>query len=167
MRGPMSRWSSFFFLFAGCASATPTATNNGAPAEATLEPIDAAAPVQDAAVTASSVLQTAAPGRVGIEEVAVGDGATAREGDRLSVHYTGTLTDGTEFDSSRKRAPIEFRLGERRVIRGWELGIEGMRVGGRRKLTIPPDLGYGERGAGGVIPPNATLLFDVELVDVR
>ena len=93
--------------------------------------------------------------------------ATAKSGDRVRVHYAGTLVDGTEFDSSRKRGdPITFTLGSGQVIRGWDLGITGMRVGQRRKLTIPPGLAYGDRGRPG-IPPNATLVFDVELVGIE
>ena len=102
-----------------------------------------------------------------IEDLTLGTGAEAAAGDTVSVHYTGTLTDGTKFDSSRDRGqPFSFPLGQGRVIRGWDVGVAGMKVGGVRKLTIPPDEGYGSRGAGGVIPPNATLLFDVELLGV-
>ncbi len=103
-----------------------------------------------------------------IEELTVGDGATAAAGQSVSVHYTGWLTDGTKFDSSVDRNdPFEFNLGRGQVIAGWDQGVAGMQVGGKRKLTIPPEMGYGERGAGGVIPPNATLVFDVELLGVR
>jgi FKBP-type peptidyl-prolyl cis-trans isomerase len=104
-----------------------------------------------------------------IEEVKVGDGALAAKGKTVSVHYTGTLTNGTKFDSSLDRGqPIEFVLGTGMVIKGWDQGIDGMKVGGKRKLTIPPELGYGARGTpGGPIPPNATLVFDVELVGVK
>jgi FKBP-type peptidyl-prolyl cis-trans isomerase FkpA len=100
-----------------------------------------------------------------IEELVVGEGAEACAGQMVSVHYTGWLIDGSKFDSSKDRdEPFEFPLGERRVIAGWDEGVQGMKIGGTRKLTIPPALGYGARGAGGVIPPNATLVFEVELL---
>ena len=103
-----------------------------------------------------------------IEEIRVGSGDTAVSGQFVSVHYTGWLTDGTKFDSSKDRdEPFEFPLGQRTVIAGWDEGVQSMRVGGVRKLTIPPHLGYGARGAGGVIPPNATLVFEVELLDLQ
>jgi len=103
-----------------------------------------------------------------IEHLVEGTGAQPQAGDYVSVHYVGTLTDGTEFDSSRKRGePIEFPIGEGRVIQGWDQGIAQLKVGGKAILTIPPELGYGARGAGNVIPPNATLVFEVELVDVK
>lgn len=107
-------------------------------------------------------------------DIKVGSGAEALKGKAVVVHYTGWLYDpstsqkGAKFDSSRDRnVPFGFLLGEGRVIRGWEEGVQGMKVGGQRTLIIPPDLGYGERGAGGVIPPNATLIFDVELIEVK
>ncbi len=110
---------------------------------------------------------TTASGLV-IEEMTLGDGAEAKAGGMVSVHYTGWLTNGSKFDSSVDRnEPFDFPLGRGHVIRGWDEGVAGMKVGGKRKLTIPPDLGYGARGAGGVIPPNATLVFDVELLAVR
>ena len=103
-----------------------------------------------------------------IEDLTVGNGATANAGQYVSVHYTGWLTSGQKFDSSLDRNdPFEFRLGAGQVIAGWDQGVAGMQVGGRRKLTIPPELGYGSRGAGGVIPPNATLVFEVELLAIR
>lgn len=103
-----------------------------------------------------------------VDDVRVGTGAVAKVGDKLSVHYVGTLTTGVEFDSSRKHGqPFSFPLGQGRVIKGWDQGLVGMRVGGERKLTIPPALGYGERGAGSLIPPNATLVFDVELLSIE
>ncbi|MDR3394448.1 MAG: FKBP-type peptidyl-prolyl cis-trans isomerase [Parasulfuritortus sp.] len=103
-----------------------------------------------------------------IEDITVGEGAEAVSGQRVSVHYTGWLTDGTKFDSSKDRnEPFDFPLGRGHVIQGWDQGVVGMKVGGSRKLTIPPEMGYGARGAGGVIPPNATLVFDVELLAVN
>ena len=101
-------------------------------------------------------------------DVVDGTGATPKKGQTVSVHYTGTLENGTKFDSSRDRGqPFQFPLGAGRVIKGWDEGIATMKIGGQRQLIIPPDLGYGSRGAGGVIPPNATLLFDVELLGVE
>ncbi|MDP6352133.1 MAG: FKBP-type peptidyl-prolyl cis-trans isomerase [Alphaproteobacteria bacterium] len=102
------------------------------------------------------------------EEITVGDGATAARGDRVSVHYTGWLIDGTKFDSSRDRGrPFGFTLGAGQVIKGWDSGVVGMRVGGTRRLTIPPELAYGDRAVGGgLIPANSTLVFEVELLDV-
>ncbi len=102
----------------------------------------------------------------------VGTGAAAKSGNEAKVHYTGWLYQGGQkgkkFDSSRDRGnPFDFPIGEGRVIKGWDEGVAGMKVGGRRTLIIPPELGYGARGAGGVIPPNATLMFDVELLGVR
>jgi FKBP-type peptidyl-prolyl cis-trans isomerase len=121
---------------------------------------------------------TAAPTKVtgkakstpsGVEywDIVVGTGATAVAGKPVKVNYTGWLTDGKKFDSSVDRhQPFPFTLGAGEVIKGWDEGVEGMKVGGKRQLRIPPALGYGSRGAGGVIPPNATLIFDVELLDV-
>ncbi len=102
-----------------------------------------------------------------IDELVAGTGAAAAAGQQVTVHYTGWLTNGTKFDSSKDRNdPFVFPLGAGRVIKGWDEGVQGMKIGGKRKLTIPPALGYGARGAGGVIPPNATLVFEVELLGV-
>ncbi|WP_323072068.1 FKBP-type peptidyl-prolyl cis-trans isomerase [Mycetohabitans endofungorum] len=101
------------------------------------------------------------------DDLTEGTGALVQAGQTVSVHYTGWLTDGQKFDSSKDRnQPFSFALGAGMVIRGWDEGVQGMRVGGVRRLTIPPQLGYGARGAGGVIPPNATLVFEVELLSV-
>lgn len=101
------------------------------------------------------------------EDLVVGTGAEAVSGKMVEVHYTGTLLDGRKFDSSHDRAePFQFKLGAGMVIRGWDLGVAGMKVGGKRKLVVPSDLGYGDRGYPGVIPPRATLVFEVELLKV-
>ncbi len=106
--------------------------------------------------------------KLGVKDLTVGKGAEAKAGDTVKVHYVGTLTDGKEFDSSRKHnEPFTFELGAGRVIKGWDQGVAGMKVGGKRRLTVPPSLGYGARGFPPVIPPNSTLLFDVELLEVK
>jgi FKBP-type peptidyl-prolyl cis-trans isomerase FkpA len=118
-------------------------------------------------------MTTTTPSGLQIQDMVVGTGAEAVAGHLVSVHYTGWLrnpdgTAGKKFDSSVDRGqPFEFPLGGGRVIRGWDEGVAGMKVGGKRKLVIPPELGYGARGAGGVIPPGATLIFDVELLGVQ
>ena len=107
------------------------------------------------------------PSGLMIEEMKIGEGEAAKSGDDVTVHYTGWLTNGKKFDSSvDRRDPFRFSLGRGNVIAGWDEGVAGMKVGGKRKLTIPPNLGYGAYGAGGVIPPNATLVFEVELLGV-
>ena len=102
-----------------------------------------------------------------IADILNGEGDEASAGKTVTVNYTGTLEDGTQFDTSIGRAPFSFPLGAGRVIKGWDEGVAGMKVGGKRKLTIPPELGYGSRGAGNVIPANATLIFEVELLKVN
>ena len=103
-----------------------------------------------------------------IEDLKVGTGVSPTKGQTAVVHYTGWLTNGTKFDSSVDRGrPFEFAIGMGRVIKGWDEGVLTMKVGGKRKLTIPPEMGYGAAGAGGVIPPNATLVFEVELLGVK
>lgn len=117
------------------------------------------ASVEETLVTTDSGLQ--------YEDIVEGTGAMPQRGQRVTVHYTGTLEDGTKFDSSRdRRRPFSFTIGVGQVIKGWDEGVSSMRVGGQRKLVIPPELGYGTRGAGGIIPPNATLVFDVELLRI-
>lgn len=107
-------------------------------------------------------------GGLQVQDVKVGSGDEAKAGDTVAVHYTGTLADGTKFDSSLDRGqPFSFTLGAGMVIRGWDVGVAGMKVGGTRKLIIPPAMGYGDRGAGGVIPPGATLTFVVELLAIK
>ena len=102
------------------------------------------------------------------EDKIIGDGTQAKAGDTVSVHYTGWLENGTKFDSSKDRnQAFTFNLGAGMVIKGWDEGVAGMKIGGTRKLTIPSELGYGSRGAGGVIPPNATLIFEVELLAIN
>ena len=127
---------------------------NQANASALGDPID----TEDTRLTTSGLT---------ITELKVGDGVEASAGQTVAVHYRGTLEDGTQFDASYVRERRSRPLGAGRVIKGWDEGVQGMKVGGKRKLVIPPDLAYGSRGAGGVIPPNATLVFEVELLDVK
>jgi FKBP-type peptidyl-prolyl cis-trans isomerase FkpA len=139
-------------LVAGCASpATPAAAG---------KPITAQ--VGSPTFPVSPVTQ------LKVDDLKVGTGAEAVDGKKVSVQYTGWLVDGTKFDSSLDRnQPFSFTLGGGQVIKGWDQGVKGMKVGGKRRLTIPADLGYGSRGAGSAIPPGATLVFDVELVAVE
>jgi peptidylprolyl isomerase len=113
-----------------------------------------------------AVKERVTPSGLRITDLVIGDGPEATSGQSVSVNYRGTLESGKEFDSSYGRGPFSFPLGAGRVIKGWDEGVAGMQVGGKRKLVIPPDLAYGERGAGGVIPPNATLIFEVELLQI-
>ncbi|MEO9527678.1 FKBP-type peptidyl-prolyl cis-trans isomerase [Roseibium sp.] len=120
------------------------------------------------ALPALLTVSAAAQEEMQIRDIEKGTGEEANVGETVVVHYTGWLMDGTKFDSSVDRGtPFSFTLGERRVIPGWEQGVEGMQVGGKRELIIPPDMAYGSKGAGGVIPPDATLKFEIELLDVK
>jgi FKBP-type peptidyl-prolyl cis-trans isomerase FkpA len=126
--------------------------------------LNAVAPGASGAATPAEVTT---PSGLKYQDIKEGNGDIATAGKTVAVHYTGWLTNGTKFDSSKDRGQVfEFPLGGGRVIRGWDEGVQGMKVGGVRKLTIPPELGYGARGAGGVIPPNATLVFEVELLKI-
>jgi FKBP-type peptidyl-prolyl cis-trans isomerase len=117
---------------------------------------------------AEGAAEPAAPTKLESVDEAVGKGRVAATGDTVRVHYTGTLMNGTKFDSSRDRnEPFEFKLGAGNVIKGWDQGVVGMKAGGKRKLTIPYDLAYGERGSPPAIPPKATLKFDIELLEIK
>jgi hypothetical protein len=138
---------------------------------ATDVPAEAAAPRPSAAPSASAPApadDAGPPVPLDVKDLTLGKGDAAAAGDKVSVHYVGTLMDGKEFDSSRKRGkPFDFILGKGQVIKGWDQGVAGMKVGGKRKLTIPPSLAYGPRGSPPVIPPNATLQFEVELLAIN
>ena len=155
-------------LAAGCAGSygSKSGSTGEAPAAAAAPAATTEAAAPAGSTTTGGKVHKLASGLV-YEDLVVGNGKMADPGLRVNVHYTGWLADGTKFDSSLDRGqPFSFTLGGGEVIRGWDEGVKGMRVGGKRKLTIPPDLGYGAQGAGGVIPPNATLLFDVELLKI-
>jgi len=124
---------------------------------------DSTAPTEDTTMSASPTKNP----DFKVEDTLVGQGPEVKSGDTVVMHYTGTLTDGTKFDSSVDRGtPFETQIGVGRVIKGWDEGVPGMKVGGKRKLTIPADMGYGAQGAGS-IPPNSTLIFDVELLEIK
>ncbi|AFZ02321.1 FKBP-type peptidyl-prolyl cis-trans isomerase [Calothrix sp. PCC 6303] len=152
-------------------TASPTATVTAAPtvtatATVTATPIVTATATPTSAEGSKKVVTTASG--LKYTDVKVGTGATPKTGQTVTVHYVGTLENGTKFDSSRDRGqPFDFTIGKGEVIKGWDEGLSTMKVGGRRNLIIPAKLGYGEQGAGGAIPPNATLLFDVELLGVK
>ncbi len=136
-------------------AAPPTEGKPEAKPEAKPEPQPAAAPADPNA-------------KLGMQDLVVGKGTEARRGNGVKVHYVGTLTDGKEFDSSKKHGkPFDFTIGAGRVIKGWDEGVVGMKIGGKRKLTVPPSMAYGERGFPPVIPPNATLVFEIELLEVQ
>lgn len=154
--------ASLLFLTGGCGGAKAPKTESTAGDAQTTE----TSTMQPHETGAKTDTTTTASGLQFID-IMVGDGARPEVGKMVAVHYTGWLLDGTKFDSSKDRnQPFTFQLGQGKVIRGWDEGVAGMRVGGTRKLIIPPDLGYGSRGAGNVIPPNATLVFEVELLGI-
>jgi len=163
-------------LAAGCGGAHPASSSAPATTPASTVQVEAVSPTpsldEPAAEPAPSepALATISvdPSGLQLEDLVVGQGAEAIDGSEVRVHYIGTLLDGTVFDESRKRAvPFAFKLGSRVVIPGFEQGVTGMRVGGVRRVTIPPELGYGEQGRPPVIPPSSVLVFELELIDVR
>jgi FKBP-type peptidyl-prolyl cis-trans isomerase len=158
-------------LATGCTSLTeppapePVASESHAAAMPVASATAQPSPPQPAALPAQPVPPDQ---RMGMVTLTPGNGPVAKAGDRVSVHYVGTLTDGKKFDSSRDRnAPFQFVLGQGQVIKGWDEGVAGMKVGEKRKLTIPPAMAYGPQGRPPVIPPNATLLFEVELLGIN
>ena len=149
-------------LTSACSSASSNSPQTSAPAQSqTAAPSTAATPPAAAGTTEP------APTTLQIKDTVVGKGAAAKAGDSVTVDYTGWLLDGTEFDSSVGKQPFTFTIGAGRVIPGWDQGVAGMEVGGTRVLVIPPDLAYGAQGAGGVIPPNAPLKFEVKLLAIN
>jgi FKBP-type peptidyl-prolyl cis-trans isomerase len=147
------------FALAGCSTPATTATQPSTPAGTEAS---AAAPAPEPTPAAPTTPDVTA---LVVKDIKVGTGTAAKAGDKVTVNYTGWLTDGTKFDSSIGREPFPFTLGAGMVIPGWDQGVAGMKVGGKRKLTIPPDLAYGAQGQG-PIPPNATLVFEVELLSI-
>lgn len=156
------------FALIAVAGCQESKTSSGTTSSSATTTASGAVTPEPSGTDANAAKETTMANGLKYQDLTVGNGALAETGSSVSVHYTGWLTDGTKFDSSVDRGtPFSFRLGAGQVIRGWDEGVKGMRVGGKRKLTIPPDLGYGAQGASGVIPPNATLVFDVELLDVK
>jgi FKBP-type peptidyl-prolyl cis-trans isomerase len=151
---------------AGCRQSSTTESSSTSTGASATSPPAASAPAVTSGATEGQERTLA--GGLKVIDVKVGSGPMAESGSKVAVHYTGWLTDGTKFDSSVDRGePIAFQLGTGSVIRGWDEGLKGMRVGGKRKLTIPSAMAYGARGYPPVIPPDATLVFDVELMDVK
>lgn len=149
----------------GCAKQAPSSSQGSTSSQS--QPA-ATQPSSEPATSPASANTTKPPAGLVIKDEVVGKGPAAKSGDTVTVNYTGWLTDGTKFDSSLDRnQPFTFPLGAGQVIPGWDQGVAGMKVGGKRKLTIPPELGYGAQGAGGTIPPNATLVFEVELLKIN
>jgi len=151
------------FAFSGCTKCSKEGAQPGANEQASTNTANT-----QPANPAGQPATPAGEAQLVIVDQTVGTGEEAVNGKRLTVHYVGKLENGTEFDNSLTRgAPLTFELGRNQVIPGWEKGVTGMKVGGKRKMTIPPTLGYGENGVPGVIPPNSTLIFDVELLKVE
>jgi FKBP-type peptidyl-prolyl cis-trans isomerase len=143
-------------------------SDSGSSSSATTTPSSSVKPLCDAPPTAATGLTDAGVTELKIEDVSIGTGAEATAGKTVVVNYIGRLANGTQFDAScDRKQPFDFPLGAGAVIKGWDQGVAGMKVGGQRRLIIPASLGYGAQGAGGAIPPNAALVFDVELLEVK
>ena len=162
-------------LVLGCAKLTEPPKEEAIQAESAQAAASASAQPAPTATATAKPAETQKPAeappsneKLVMKDLVVGKGTEAKTGDSVKVHYVGTLPDGKEFDSSKKHnQPFDFELGAGRVIKGWDQGVAGMKIGGKRKLTVPPSLGYGARGFPPVIPPNATLIFEVELLEVK